>query len=436
MQNHTHFELTERAAGSGPGDAPTVMQIRQSFPRPTESDVAGAVHRELQPFLKPELAGKRIAITGSSRGITNLAIVIRECVNALRSVGADPFVIPGMGSHGGATDAGQEAVLADLNGITSQSVGCPIVSSMDVVQVGTTATDFPVYQDKAGYDADGILVVNRVKPHTGFTEQVESGISKMLVIGLGKQEGASKIHQQALRVPMGQLILDASKIIIESAQPRIIGGLALVENAFKETAVIKGVSTTSHQQMVAEEAALLKVAYDLLPRIPFDDLDALIVDEMGKNISGSGMDSNVIGKKAGLNTPNIRAIYVRGLTHETHGNATGIGFADLMPRELANSIDLNATYMNTLTAKRLQLAKFPMMVENELQAMQVLLNFRQQEDPQSLRLAWISNTAKLGEMWVSTALTDEVHANDQLEVIAPARQMTFDEQFAFVMPQM
>jgi len=435
MQNQTHFQLTEREAGSGPGDAPSIMQIRQQFPRPVESDVVGAVHRELQPFLKSDLAGKRVAITGSSRGIANLAIVVRECANALRSVGADPFVIPGMGSHGGATAAGQKDVLADLNGITDDSVGCPIVSSMDVVQVGTTTTDFPVYQDKAGYDADGILAVNRVKPHTGFTEQVESGICKMLVIGLGKQEGASKIHQQALRVPMGQLILDASRIVIESARPQIIGGLALVENAFKETAIIKGICTDSHQQLVDEEAVLLKSAYDLLPRIPFDDLDALIVDEMGKNISGSGMDSNVIGKKTGLDTPTIRAIYVRGLTEETHGNATGIGFADLMPRELASSIDLNATYMNTLTAKRLQIAKLPMMVENELQAMQVLLNFRQQEDPQSLRLAWINSTAQLSQMWVSSALTDEVRANSQLAVIAPARQMTFNEQLSFINPE-
>lgn len=434
MQNQTHFQLTEREAGSGPGDAPTIMQIRQQFPRPVESDIVSAVHRELPSFLSSDLAGKRIAITGSSRGIANLAIVIRECANALRSVGAQPFVIPGMGSHGGATAAGQQAVLADLNGITADSVGCPIISDMAVVQVGTTASGFPVYQDKAGFEADGILVVNRVKPHTGFTEQVESGICKMLVIGLGKQEGASKIHQQALRIPMGQLILDASRIIIETARPKIIGGLALVENAFKETAIVKGIATTSHQQMVDEEASLLQSAYDLLPRLPFDDLDALIVDKMGKNISGSGMDSNVIGKKAGLSKPNIRAIYVRGLTDETHGNATGIGFADLMPRDLANRIDLNATYMNTLTAKRLQLAKLPMMVENELQAMQVLLNFRQQEDPQSLRLAWINSTAQLGEMWVSTALADEVTANNQLEEIAPARQMTFNEQLTFVTP--
>ncbi|MGC1442058.1 MAG: hypothetical protein WA888_15740 [Burkholderiaceae bacterium] len=425
MQNPTRFQLTELEAGVGAADAPQLMQIRQQFPRPVEADVAAAVHRELKPLINASLMGKRIAITGSSRGIANLAVVIRECVAALRLVGAEPFVVPGMGSHGGATASGQEGVLRDTNAITTESVGCPIVSSMDVVQVGTTATGFPVYQDKLCHEADGVLVVNRVKPHTGFTERVESGLCKMLVIGLGKQKGASKIHQQALRVPMGQLILDASRIIVESDRPRLIGGLALVENAFKETAVVKGVSMANHQQMVDSEAALLETAYELLPRLPFDDLDALIVDEIGKNISGSGMDSNVIAKKEGLTKPRIGAIYVRGLTPETHGNATGIGFADLMPRALVEQIDLNSTYMNAFTAKRPVVGKLPMVMESELQALQVLMNFRQHEDPQSLRLVWIKSTAKLSEMWVSGAFAQEVADNPRLQIISPAQPMRF-----------
>jgi hypothetical protein len=289
-----------------------------------------------------------------------------------------------------------------------------------------TESGFPVYQDKACHDADGVFVINRVKPHTGFTERVESGLCKMLVIGLGKQVGASRIHQQALRVPMGKMILDATRIIVEAARPKLVGGLALVENAFKETAYIRGVPMSSFDELVDTESALLQRAYELLPRLPFDDLDALIVDEIGKNISGSGMDSNVIAKKAGLTKPRIAAIYVRGLTEQTHGNATGIGYADLMPRSLIEQIDLNSTYMNAFTAKRPDVGKMPMAMETELQAMQMLLNFRQQQDPASVRLAWIVNTARLDQMWVSEALVDEVAANDRLSVIGASGQITFD----------
>jgi hypothetical protein len=358
--------------------------------------------------------------------------VIRECVSALKARGAEPFVFPGMGSHGGATAEGQIRVLEETHGITEQSVGCPIRSSMDVVQVGTTATGFPVYQDRICHEADGVLVVNRVKPHTGFTERVESGLCKMLVIGMGKQAGASKIHQQSLREPMGRMVLDAARIIVDSDRPRLLGGLALVENAFKETALVKGVAMDSFDALVEAESALLVQAYELLPRLPFDDLDALIVDEMGKNISGSGMDSNIIGKKPGLERPRIGAIFVRGLTEQTHGNATGIGYADLIPRKVFDQVDLNSTYMNAFTAKRPLVGKIPMLMESDLQAMQVLLNFRQGEDPQSLRLAWIRNTSRLDELWVSTALADEVRANARLEILGEAVPITFDADLGLV----
>lgn len=432
MLNTTRFLLTEKEAGVAATDAPSMLRIRQQFPRPVEDDIEGAVRRELEPLLARVQPGQRIAVTGSSRGISNFARVIRECVSALKARGAEPFVFPGMGSHGGATAEGQIRVLEETHGITEQSVGCPIHSSMEVVQVGTTATGFPVYQDRICHDADGVLVVNRVKPHTGFTERVESGLCKMLVIGMGKQAGASKIHQQSLREPMGRMVLDAARIIVESDRPRLLGGLALVENAFKETAVIKGIAMDRFDALVEAESALLVQAYDLLPRLPFDDLDALIVDEMGKNISGSGMDSNVIGKKPGLERPRIGAIYVRGLTEQTHGNATGIGYADLFPRKVFDQVDLNSTYMNAFTAKRPLVGKIPMLMESELQAMQVLLNFRADEAPSSLRLAWIRNTSKLDELWVSTSLSDEVRANPRLEILGEPVAITFDADLGLV----
>ena len=264
---------------------------------------------------------------------------------------------------------------------------------------------------------------------------VESGICKMMVIGLGKQAGASKIHQQALRVPLGDMILDASKIIVESERPKLIGAVALVENAFKETAMVESVPVHDHAALVEAEGVLLKRAYELLPRIPFDDMDALVVDEMGKNISGSGMDTNVIGKKPGMTRPRIGAIYLRGLTEETHGNAIGLGNADLMRRETLEGVDLNSTYMNAFTAKSLNGGKIPMLVENELQAMQVLSNFRASEDIASLRLVWIRNTSKLGEMWASSALLEEAEAHPRIEVLSAPAPVAYDASLSVLLPQ-
>ena len=434
MQNATRFLLDDSHAGVGPDDVPSVFRLRQQFPRPTEPDLVAAVRREMAPVAAAVRPGQRIAVTGSSRGIANLATVVRECVGALSAAGARPIVVPAMGSHGGATADGQARVLDDINGITEASVGCPIESSMEVVRIGTTASGFPVYQDRICHEADGVLVVNRVKPHTGFTERVESGICKMLVIGMGKQAGASKIHHQALRLGMGRLVLEASRMIVESARPRLVGAIALVENAFKETAVVKGVPVDSFDALVEAEGELLERAYSLLPRLPFEDLDGLIVDEMGKNVSGAGMDTNVIGKKDGMTSPRIGAIYVRGLTEDTHGNAVGLGNADIMPRSLLPHVDLNSTYMNAFTAKRLSVCKVPMLVENELQALQVLLNFRAEEDPASLRLAWIRNTSMLDEMWASEALLGEARAASNIEVLSAPSPIRLDDALALAAP--
>ena len=433
MHNTTRFLLTDTEAGVGADEVPRLFRVGQRFPRPVEADVANAVRREIAPFLAGLQSGQRIAISGSSRGITDQALVLRECAAALRDVGAEPFIVPGMGSHGGATAEGQRAVLADA-GITEETVGCPIRSSMEVVQVGTTDTGFPVYQDRLAHEADGVLVFCRVKPHTGFTGRVESGLCKMLVIGLGKQAGASRIHQQALRHGMERLVLDAARIIVESERPRLIGGITLIENAYKETAVVRGVALHHYTTLVEEEAALLRESYELFPRLPFDQLDALIVDEIGKNVSGSGMDSNVTGKKPGLERPRIGCIYVRGLTEVTHGNAVGIGYADLMPRQLLALIDLNKTYMNAFTAKNLAVGKIPMCVENELQAMQIMLNYRQDTDPASLRLAWIRNTLKLDELWASQALLGEVQANPNLEILSEPLPPRFDDALNLIEP--
>ncbi len=424
---HVDFHLSPEQAGVTPQDFPRMVAVRQRFERPLEADIPAAVKREMQGFLPQVKAGMRIAVTGSSRGIANLASLIKGVVDALKAAGGVPFVVPGMGSHGGASAQGQIDVLTTA-GITEKSMGVPICSSMEVVWIGETATGFPVYQDKIASEADAVFVVNRVKPHTIFTGPVESGICKMIVIGLGKQEGASRIHQQALKVDLGKMVQDATEIILASPKITFLGALAVVENAFKETAVVKAVPMHSHQALLAEEGALLKQSYALLPRIPFDDIDALVVDEMGKNISGSGMDTNITARKQGMSRPCIAAIFIRGLTQDTHGNATGIGMADVMHRRLLDEIDFNATYMNAFTAKRLFAAKLPFLVDSEAQAIQVLMNFRQEADPSSIRMVWIRNTSQLERLWVSECMRTEVATNPSLSVAGEGVALKVDAQ--------
>lgn len=435
MSNPTQFLLSEAQAGVGASDQPSFFRVRQDFPRPREADLPAAVRRELTPLLAKMPAGGRIAITAGSRGVSNIAEVLAGCVSMLKEHGAEPFIVPAMGSHGGATAEGQVEMLATL-GVTEAAMGCPIRSSMEVIRIGATETGFPVFQDRNAAEADGVLAVNRVKPHTMFADRVESGLCKMMVIGLGKQAGASKIHQQALKTEMGRMILEATRIILAAGRPRFVGGLALVENAHKDTAIVKGISMESADELIDAENALLKQAYRLMARLPFDHLDGLIVDEMGKNISGTGMDTNVTGKKDGMTSPNIGAIYVRSLTPETKGNAAGVGFADVIPRRMFDQIDLNATYMNAFTAKRLQGGKIPLLAETELQAMQVLLGFRQAEKPQSARLAWIRNTSQLAEFWASEALGEEVLANGSLEILAGPLPLVYDGELNMIEPRL
>ena len=433
MYNESRFELSEAVAGVGAGDAPALFKVRQRFERPVEHDIAGTVRRELEPVLRQVKAGQSIAITGSSRGIVNLAAVLSECAAALTAAGASPFVVPGMGSHGGATDAGQAQVLADA-GITEDSRRLPDPSSMEVVQIGTTETGFP--------GLPGPQLPRRGRragrqpgeaPH-----RIHRARGERPVQDAGDRHGQAGRRLQDSPAEPARADGPPHPGCIENhrrgRRPRLLGGLAIVENAYKETALIKAVDMQTHAALVDSESELLRRAYALLPRIPFDDLDALVVDEMGKNISGSGMDSNVIGKKPGLESPRIGTIYVRGLTDATHGNATGIGYADLMPRKVVEELDLHSTYMNAFTAKRLSVARVPMLVENDLQAMQIMLNFRAEEDPASLRMAWIQNTSKLEELWVSSAVWDEANAHPNLEVLGAPLPLRFSESLAFEAP--
>ncbi len=427
------FQLTELQSGIGREEFPPLHRVTQSFPRDSEPDLPGAVRRALEPFLPSVKAGARIAVTAGSRGIARLPEVTREAVRCLSEAGAKPFIVPAMGSHGGASAEGQQALLANL-GISEQTVGCPVVSGMEAVQLGTTSHGFPVYMDRNAAQADAILPINRVKPHTSIVAPVESGLCKMLVIGLGKQAGADRIHKQALKVSLGELVLEASKIVVESPQVTLLGGLAVVENAHKDIARVAGLALADHPRLVAEEGALLDEAKRLMPRLPFEEIDTLIVEEIGKNVSGTGMDTNVIGRKEGVDNPRIGAIYVRGLTEETHGNAHGVGMADVIPRGLLPHFDLNAMYMNAFTSRRMAQSKIPLLTETDLQALQVCMGFREDEVPDSARLVWIRNTAQLGELLVSRALLPEVKANPLLEALPGEVPLVFDAEDGLASP--
>jgi hypothetical protein len=379
-----------------------VVRVRQEFDRRRLEDACGAVTAGLQALslagrIKP---GARVAITAGSRGINNLVAMTRAAADAVRSMGAQPFIVPSMGSHGGATDDGQKNLLADL-GISETSMGCPVVSSMAVEEIGQTGNGTPVYLDANALHADGIIVINRVKPHTAFRGEIESGLCKMLAVGLGKHKGAQQMH----RAGLGPTLVEAARQILRRAP--VLAGVAVLENSLDETAEIHVVPPARFEETDRE---LLRRAWQVLPRIPFDPLDVLIVDEMGKNISGTGMDNNVIGVgrrvggKMEMGKPAVSTVVVLGLTPETHGNANGIGLADITTRRLVDSIDYKATYTNVLTTRLWAAGRLPVIMETDREAIEVAMG---ETPPDQVRLVRIKNTLHLEELDISEALMPE-----------------------------
>ncbi|MCF8033137.1 MAG: nickel-dependent lactate racemase [Desulfarculaceae bacterium] len=410
---------------------PRLMRIRQTMPDIRLQDIAGEVRRQVASMdlgaqLKP---GQSVAITAGSRGISNLPLVLATLVEEFKALGAEPFLVPAMGSHGGATAEGQITTLREL-GITPETVGAPIRSSMETVRLAATSQGVPVFLDKHASQADHVVVVNRVKPHTVLSGEVESGLHKMLLIGLGKQEGADSYHRafhahsfDAIARTVGQAVIREGKVLM---------GLALVENAFKHTAVIEAVRPRDFWE---REKDLLVKAKELLPHLPFDQADLLIIDEFGKNISGSGMDTNVVGRKPFANLPpeqvrpRINAIYVRDLTPASHGNATGIGRTDLAHSRLIEKIDWPATYMNCLTANAPGSASMPMHFASDHQSLVAALPaVMGGDDPSQALVMRIKNTMELEEALVSEAYLDQARERGDLEILGPAEELIFDDQ--------
>lgn len=398
---------------------PPLLHVRQRFDSPREEDVSAAVHRELAKLhLERTIRkGDSVALTAGSRGIAGIDVILRETVGFLQTLDARPFIVPAMGSHGGGTAAGQTKVLESY-GITEERVGAPIRASMDVVTLSHLG-DVPIHLDRIASEADHIGVVARVKPHTSLTGRVESGLVKMMMIGLGKHQGALAYHRHLVRHDWEALALAVAPILLEKAP--IAFALGIVENALDQTALIEGVSPGD---LVAADQRLLEKAKQWMARLPFRSADVLIIDEIGKDISGAGLDPNVLYRKEGSSrgtygaADGVRRIVVRGLSAHTHGNATGVGMADFTTRRLVDAMDYHATVTNCLTANRPDGAAIPVHFPSDRQTIEAALKSVGLLDPSTARVMWIRNTLWLESLWISANYDVEL-AENPLDVIGP-----------------
>jgi hypothetical protein len=403
---------------------PRMMRIRQTFARQRVPDIPRAVGDALSGARLPVKRGDTVAVGAGSRGIANVDVVVGAAVRYLRDLGARPFVFPAMGSHGGGTAEGQLDVLAHY-GITEATMGCPVRATMDVVQVGE-ALGLPVWLDRFAAEADWVGVVNRVKPHTDFKGSIESGLFKMMTIGLGKWKGATQYHRANVNHGYETVITAVGREML--AKARIGFGLGLVENGYDETGRIEAFNAADLEQ---GERRLLKDAREWMARLPFSPIDVLIVQQIGKNISGSGMDTNVIGRPSNPHEPfpadpKILWIVALDLTEESYGNATGIGNADFTTRRLVDKIDMKPTLINCITACAPNGAKVPATYETDREAIETALSCIGLTPPENARVMRIRNTLMLGEIEVSEAFLPEVAKRGDLTALGDLSPLRFD----------
>lgn len=408
---------------------PRFLRVRQNFPRPAPLDLRATLAAEfakLRPRLKP---GARIAVGVGSRGITNLKTIVAEVLALVRAAGAEPFIFPAMGSHGGATPDGQREVLASYD-LTEESMRTPIQASLEVRQVGVTADGKPVWCAVEPLAADGIVLINRVKPHTDFYGDIGSGLLKMSVVGLGKRTGAAAMHLAASELGHERAIRTMAGVLIRETP--LLGGFAILENQFHETARIVGLT---RDEMETAEDALLVEARALMPLLPFDEIDLLIVDRIGKNISGTGMDPNVIMRsidgysshlrRDGRPAPFIRRIFARELTPETHGNAIGIGLADLTTTRLMRAMDPRISFVNAMTALTPQSAKLPVYFDTDREVIERALASLPLADTTAAKIVRIADTLSVADMEISEPLLAEAKARPNVVVLDPPHAMAF-----------
>jgi hypothetical protein len=376
------------------------------------------------------LTGRSVAVGVGSRGIDQLATVVNVAIAKLKGHGARPFIFPAMGSHGGATAEGQKEILAAL-GVTEESAGAPINASMDIQEIGRTENDIRVFASRPALEADAMLFINRVKPHTDFaSDRIGSGLRKMLVIGLGKAAGAFECHRYASgpnpKFGYERMLIEVSNFVLNNL-PSIFG-LALIEDGYHKLARIEALI---QRQIASREPELFKLSRAWMPSLPFERIDALIIDEMGKNISGSGMDPNVIGRRDGINPrQEARAIYVRSLTPETHGNAIGVGMADVVSDRLVNEIDKVSTYTNALAAMHPGSVRIPMHFSNDAECLAAALRLAD-ADPAEARVVRVRNTLALDRFVASSAYAPEIAERGDLTVLQSSVDWRFTDDGDF-----
>ncbi len=408
---------------------PSVVRVRQHFERPRIEDIPAAVTAELEKLDLPACIrpGHTVALTAGSRGIAHIPVILKAVADYLKKLGASPFLVPTMGSHGGGEAEGQRKII-EKYGITEAFVGVPIRASMDVVQVATTPEGWPVYLDRHASEADHIAVVARVKPHTAFHGPIESGLMKMMLIGLGKHVGALHYHRVLIEQPYDTVVRSVGRAMLTSSP--IAFGLGIVENGYDETALIEGVRPERFEE---REEALLVKARAWLPRLPVRQADVLIVDQIGKDISGSGMDTNVVGRKrafrgqpAPAEMPVIRLIHVRGLSAATFGNASGIGLADFTLTRLVREANYNATVINCLTAGYPEGAFTPVHFATDREVVEAALKIIGTRSPEEARLVHIRDTLHLDECVVSEAVLEQ--AGGTVTPLGRAETLRFDHE--------
>ena len=400
-------------------------KIRQQFAREALADIEQTVHEQVTAKLQIA-PGANIAITVGSRGINNIARIAKAVADAVKACGGAPFIIPAMGSHGGATAEGQREILASY-GVTEEAMGCPIRATMEVVEIDSSGLEMKIYMDKFGYESDGVILLNRIKPHTAFHGEFESGLVKMSVIGLGKERLANEMHRFGV-YGLKTIMPQAARRIL--ATGKVVLGVGIVENAYDETAIIEALTPA---EILTREPELLAQAKQLMPSFPLCDIDVLIVDQIGKNISGSGMDPNVIGRmkipgQPPAEFPKIKIIVITDITEVSHGNACGIGLADVTTRRLADKIDWDATYMNGITSGFYEHFMLPIVAPTDLQAFE--WGIRASHDPyQPKKIVRITDTLHVSELYVSDAALAEVKG--RVEIISEPKSL-FDKQGSLI----
>jgi hypothetical protein len=408
---------------------PRMFRLRQKFDCPRLDDVAAEVERQLQSLhlggkVQP---GQTVAITVGSRGIANIADITRAIVAHFKRLRAVPFIVPAMGSHGGGTAEGQRQIVEGY-GITEEFVGAEIRSSMETVVVDKTPQAIPVHFDRQAYGADHVVVAGRIKPHTGFVGEIESGLHKMMLIGLGKHEGAKVYHRAITDYSWLEIVSAVADSVMRKC--KVLCGVGIVENAYDETALIAGVAP---QDFLKREKELLVLARDWMPRLPFKKVDLLIVDELGKNISGSGMDTNVVGRKYNdhrateKDTVAVKTIFVRGLTEATHGNACGIGMAEFTNNRTIAAVDKRITAINAITGGHVPSASLPVALETDREVLEAAFPTIGLTEPQDARVLHISDTLHVAELLASEVYLPLLEDRDDLEVLEEPHDMEFDE---------